>query len=460
VLVLEPDPTVQQLERELAQAWNAGDTDAAFRRAEKLWARLPGHREAFEVLAAPARSKGDLRILGALIGARAAAIPDGRARAELWFDLGQRHLTRGDHAEAARALDRALIDDAEHGGALAARAELAFRSEDWSTADVLYAHLGPHHSKLAVDELLLRRSEIAEKLGRQRDALALAQAAARLTPPRLDAAMRVGALASALGETQIATAAAAAAVKMIPADDPARLAAGRLVVADLHKKTGDAQAAIAQLEQVLTDDPLNAVALDGLVDLYRTIGDPQKGLRHLRTLIAHTERPELRARRLHQLGMLLADTGDHAAADDAFLRAADLDPGEAGTMRRLLDTYWRAGEVDDLVEVATELAQRNLLLDGETAPPTLARTAIAVAASAALHLARRIVGHLGDDAPLLLARALAELATPRGDLDINAGVAALDDMLSRLPSPTRGQVIAAAEALPDGADVVAALRAL
>jgi hypothetical protein len=91
---------------------------------------------------------------------------------------------------------------------------------------------------------------------------------------------------------------------------------------------------------------------------------------------------------------------------------------------------------------------------------TLARTAIAVGASAALHLARRLVTALGADAPLLLARALAELATPRGDLDLNAGAAAVDDMLSRIPAPTRDQVLAAADALPDGADAAAALRAL
>jgi Tfp pilus assembly protein PilF len=460
VLVLEADPTISQLERDLGAAWNAGDTPSAARLADKLWARQPGHREAFEVLAAPARQKGDLRALGALVAARAAQLADGRARAELWFDLGSRWLDRGDHTEAARALDRALIDDAEHGGALAARAELAFRSEDWTTADVLYAHLGPHHSKLAVDELLLRRSEIAERLGRQRDALGLAQAAARLTPARLDALMRVGQLAAALGETSTATAAAAAALALLPADDPARLTAGRLVIADLQKKGGDPKAAIAQLEQILVDDPLNAVALDSLVDLYRSDGDPARGVRHLRTLIAHTERPELRAHRLVQLGTLLVALGEIVEADDAFLRASDLDPGSPGCMRHLLETYWRLGEVDALVEVATELAQREFLLDGLTPPLTLARTAIAVAASAALHLARRIVGALGADAAAHLARALVELVTPRGELDLDAGAAALADTLSKLPAPTRDQVIGAAVAMPHGAAVAAKLRAL
>jgi len=57
-----------------------------------------------------------------------------------------------------------------------------------------------------------------------------------------------------------------------------------------------------------------------------------------------------------------------------------------------------------------------------------------------------------------LATALGELARARGSLNLDAGVAALDHLLARVPSPSRDDVIAAAAGLTDGERIAAALR--
>ncbi len=464
------DPAVVRLERDLEAARAHDDVVTTRRLAHHLWGQAPGHPDAFAVLSDEARARGDLTALATLATARAAALPPGRERAEVWFDLGRRQVQADLVDDAVATLDRALIEDASHVGALDTRAEVALRLEDWATADVLYAHVGPDRGRLAIDDLLVRRSEIAERLGRDRDALGLAQAAARANPLRRDVQLRVAHLARACGDLAGARAAAQAVVALTARDDRPAAAAARLELAELAEAGGDLDAAVSQLELILLDDPFQPLALARLVDLHRARGRFPMAARHLRTLIGQTEAPRQRAALLADLGDLLGPhLGDDAGADDAYLRAADLDPGNHTIMRRLIDTYWRGREVEPLVEVCTELAGADALVVEEIDAATLARAAIGLASSAALHLARRLLVALGDPAATLLAGALGELVgdgarAKRGGgddddgsrLTLADGCAAVRELMGHRTTPNVADVIAAAWRLPPGVgDVVA-----
>jgi len=155
------------------------------------------------------------------------------------------------------------------------------------------------------------------------------------------------------------------------------------------------------------------------------------------------------------LSVALALVAVACSGADPILPDVDASPADDLVVARV------PGFVDEITEA---------LFDGQTSPATLARTAIAVAASAALHLARKIVTALGEPAADLLARALAELVPISGsaaaapgagsDLDLAAAAAATADTLSRLPAPSLDDVVAAAAALPSGPAVAAALRAV
>ncbi len=260
----------------------------------------------------------------------------------------------GKLGEAARAYDLALIEDPGHVDALDARGSLAFRLGDWATADLIYRDLGPGDSVLGDDELALRRSVIAEHLGRDGEALALAQAATLLAPGRRDVLMRVQQLATRLGDTRVALAAARAVLDLVPLDDDEALLATNFALVALLRTVGELGGAVSQLERIVRDHPHHANAIEQLADVHVAKGDWPAATRYLYQLVPLAPTPLERAERLYRLGdAVLVHLGDIDRADDVFLRASDLDPSHVPTLRRLHDVYWRADDPAALVDVAS-----------------------------------------------------------------------------------------------------------
>jgi tetratricopeptide (TPR) repeat protein len=453
------DERVAALDQLLADAEARGDSDDAARHATALLTVEPTHGAAYRVLAARAESHGDWSLLATLLEARASHSDDPAEQASLLYQLGRVHeAERGDPGAAARAYDSALDAAPDHAAALDARADLALRDGDLALADLLYARLGAAHSTLPADALWMRRADIAESLGDDGRALGYAREAARAQPPRHAALAQLARLAAKTGALDEALAAARAAFELLPADDVAAIVAARLELADLSRRADDAPTAIYHLEQVITEDPRNQRALDGLAALYEARHAWTASVRVLRALAGLADNPARRADVLYRLGeLLLTRLHDPLDADDAFLRASDLDPGHLPTLRRLLDVYWRADDPTALVEVATELVAKNALLDPATDRATLARAAVAAAASAAMNLAGAIIHHLGDDAAPRLATALVELADRSGELTLEDAARALGDLHARGQGPSLAHVSAAATTLPGGAPVTSAL---
>jgi tetratricopeptide (TPR) repeat protein len=427
VEINEPDLAAQ-----LDRAEASGDLDAALDLAHQLWRTDPGHPVAFRVLANMHRASGDLAALTELTRIRVgrAGTPDERANA--WLDVARLAEEIGAVDQAARTYDLALIQDPGHISALDARGALAFRLGDFATADLIYRDLGTGESVLGDDELALRRSIIAEKLGRDSEALHLAQVAASLAPGRRDVVMRVQELATRIGELPIALAAARQRLELVPLDDDEAQLATHFALVDLLRETGQLDEAVVQLEKILRDHPMHAGAIEALAHVHTARGDWAAATRHLYQLVPLAPSSGERAERLYQLGeALLVYVGDVDRADDAFLRASDLDPGHVPTLRRLIDVYWRADDPASIVEVATELADKDALVSGPTTESALAHALIAAALVGDAQLAERIQPGLGEAISRQLANALAELADHTGRLQIATASTAVAELARR-----------------------------
>ena len=368
-----------------------------------------GNAIAFRVLAQQLRLQGDLAALTELTTLHAAKTQDGEQRAIAWLEVARLADELAKYGESARAYDLALIEDPGNTDALDARGNLAFRLADWATADLIYRDLAPGESVLGDDELALRRSIIAEQLGRESEALARAQDAAVAAPNRRDLIVRVQELATRLGELDIALAAGKQAFALVPLDDDDQAVATRFSLVDLYRQVGDLDAAVAQLDRVVRDHPHHARAIEQLAEVHVARGDWSTAARYLYQLVPLAPTPLERAERLYRLGeAVLVHLGDLDRADDVFLRASDLDPSHVPTLRRLLDVYWRADDPAALVEVAAQLATSGSL-SGPIAASSLAQALVAAALVGDTHLAGKLVAALGPDAPRQIASALIEL---------------------------------------------------
>jgi tetratricopeptide (TPR) repeat protein len=419
------------LPAQLDRAEADGDLDAALDLAHQLWRAEPGHPAAFRVLANVHRTAGDLPALTELVTLRAGrASADERAAA--WLEVARLAEDVGALDQAARAYDLALIEDPGHIAALDARGALAFRLGDFGTADMIYRDLGPGESVLGDDELALRRSVIAEKLGRDSESLTHAQAAASAAPGRSDLHARVGTIATRIGDLPTALVAARRVVDLVPLDDDEAQLSAQLGLVTLLRDAGDLDGAVAHLERVVRDHPHHEGAIEALADVHMARGDWQAATRYLFQLVPLAPNATARADRLYRLGeAVLVHLGDVDRADDVFLRASDLDPSHVPTLRRLLDVYWRADDPGALVEVASELADAGALAHGPVAASSLAQALIAAALVGDTQLAASLNAALGDEAPGKVAAALVDLVDREGRLQLASAGPAISELARR-----------------------------
>jgi tetratricopeptide (TPR) repeat protein len=418
-----------QLAAKLDKAEVDGDFDAALDTAQELWRQSPGHPAAFRVLANSHRVNGDLDALTELTTIRTARADSEEHRAAAWLDVARLAEELGKLEQAARAYDLALIEDPGHVGALDARGALAFKLRDWTTADMIYRDLTPGDSVLGADDLAVRRSIIAENLGRHEEALELAKLASAAAPGRYDVMMRVQHLATATGELRTAIDAAKTVLELIPLEDDDTSRRTRHQLVDLHRMVGEFDEAIRQLEIIVRDHPHHAPSIEMLAEMYISKGDWQTATRYLYQLVPLAPTPAERAERLYRLGeAVLVHLGDIDRADDVFLRASDLDPRHIPTLRRLLDVYWRGDDPGALVEVASQLARAGGLARGPVAGSSLAQALVAAALCGDTDLATKLVDALGEDGPPRIASTLAELVGRRGRFELGSASTAIVEL--------------------------------
>jgi Tfp pilus assembly protein PilF len=416
----------------LERAEAAGDLDGAATIANELWDEQPGNVAAFRVLANGLRLSGDLRGLIELTTAQTARASMGEDRAHAWLDVARLAEELGRDDDAATAYDRALRDAPMLAAALDARAALAFRLGEWATADALYSALSPADSVLGLDEVALRRSAIAEQLGRDGEALAFAQEAVAAAPGRRDLHTRVQELATEAHDLRTAIEAARTVLGLVPIDDHDAHLSTVLSLARLHRDAGEGADAIGLLDRIVRDHPHNVRAIEMLAELHADAGDWRTATRYLYLLVALAPSPGERADRLYRLGeATLLHLGDVDRADDVFLRASDLDPSHEPTLRRLLDVYWRAGDPAAIVEVAAALVGAGALGRGPITGSALARAVVAAALVGDTRLVGELLSVLGTEAPPRIADALSELASHPGRVELASASTAIAELGKR-----------------------------
>ncbi|MGE3454462.1 MAG: hypothetical protein AB7O24_05050, partial [Kofleriaceae bacterium] len=420
------------LAAQLDAAEAAGELDRARELARELWRTEPGHPAAYRLLANEHRASGDLTALSELTAIRASHTEVLDDRCAAWLAVARLAEEIGAYDQAATAYDRALAENPRHAESLDARGALAFKQGDFTKADTIYKQLLPGESVLGDDELALRRSLIAERLGRESDALGYAREAGRAAPGRRDVMTRIQELATRLHDLDTALGASRAGIDLIPLeDDDAKLAA-QFALVELLRQAGDLEGATAQLERVLRDYPLNGRAIETLVDVHVARSDWTAATRYLYQLVPLAPSATERAERLYRLGeAVLVHLDDVDRADDVFLRASDLDPTHLPTLRRLLDVYWRADDPGAIVEVATELADRGALSNGQHDGDSLAHAIIAAALIGDTQLASRVCEALGEDAPRRITTALASLSGRTGRLQMASATTAIAELARR-----------------------------
>ncbi len=419
-------------EGQLVRAEAAGDLDALLDIATQLWRAEAGNPFAFRVLAKVHRASGDLPALSDLTSVRASRAESSDERAGAWLEVARLAEELGALDQAARAYDLALAENPSHLGALDARGSLAFSLGDYATADMIYRDLGLGDSVLGADELAMRRSIISEKLGRDTEALTQAQEAAIAAPNRRDVMMRVQELATRIGDLATALHAARAVLDLVPLDDEDSNLSTQFAIVDLLRQSGNLDGAITQLGRVLREHPHHARTLETLAEIHSARGDWPTATRYLYQLVPLAPSPQQRAERLYRLGEAVhVHLGDVDRADDVFLRASDLDPTHVPTLRRLLDVYWRADDPGALVEVATELAQKNALTTGLTTETALAHALVAAALIGDTQLAATLGTALGEEGPRWIATALAELTDREGRFQLATASTAIAELARR-----------------------------
>jgi tetratricopeptide (TPR) repeat protein len=421
-----PAPDLATLEQQLEDALTLGDRGAIRAAGRRLWQHSPGNAVAFSALAREYRADGDLWALIEITAVRAAMTAEGSQRAPLWIDVARLAEQLGEDPQAARAYDLALIEDPASPTALDARAGLAFRVGDFATAEMIYRDIEAADSILPADELLLRRSVIAESLERSDEALTFAQAAATAAPGRIELQRRVQELATRAGDLATALSAARSVMALVPPDQEHEVLGSHFTLVGLLHAIGDHAGAVANLEYLLRDHPGNRDVIAALASVQADRGDWTAACHYLALLVPLASSLQERALRLFELGeVFLTKVGDLERADDAFLRASDLDPGCVPALRRLVDSYWRADHLRSVVDITADLAARGALFEPEMEPVTLGRAALAVAIADDFSLAGQILGALGVEAAGSVVAALIELVGREHELTVGNACEAL-----------------------------------
>jgi tetratricopeptide (TPR) repeat protein len=267
---------------------------------------------------------------------------------------------------ARREVEEAMVDVSEalalvpdHAGALALKADVAFRNQDWEEARRCYALLtvSPGAAAALAPELLaFRRAVLAETFGDDAEAEAAYLEVARLNPAHLESREVLAQIALYRGDLPEAARRLEEVLRLLPLQALDKLRETRQRLGEVYFELEDYAAARHYLELVLAEEPDREGALEGLIAVYEHLGLHAEAAELCGRLARVYADPELRAQALYRQGEILRSRlGDLAAANDAYLRASDLDPSFVPTLLRLVHYYWDEGDFTNLTEVGSEL---------------------------------------------------------------------------------------------------------
>ena len=290
-------------------------------------------------------------------------------------------LSRGEIPAAVGELEEALGTAPNHPAALALLAEIHYRKQDWHRARELYAALDAvpgAGEALSREQLVWRRATLAQRLGDTADAETLFRELAILNPRHVDARRALAELALARGDTGTAASRLEELLRLLPAGSAAELTDLRHRLGAIYAETGEWNGARYYLELVTSRDPGRIPALELLLQTYQKLGLFQEAAETCGRLARLYADPTHRAAVLYrQAELRRTELDDPAGALDAYLRSSDADPRFVPPRLRLIEHFWDEADLDVVADLANDLANVPLSVEGDA--DLVVRLAIAAA---------------------------------------------------------------------------------
>jgi tetratricopeptide (TPR) repeat protein len=335
-------------------------------------------------------------------------------------------IARGEIPQAQDALEEALSLHPDSAPALALVGDLAYRAQEWESARKAYSRLAELPGAAAAVSahiLAYRRAELAEMFGDHAEAEAAYREVVALDPRHDGAREALAGFSLARGDLAEAALHLQEVVRLVPKESVERLTQARQRLGQVYLGLGDLLAARQNLELALASEPDRGSTLELLATTYGRLGLHRDAATMCERLSRILTDPSKKAEALFHKGEILRTSlADVEGANEAYLRASDLDPNFAPTLGRLVTYYWTRADLPNLADVGTDLVQASPVPKVDQDDLGLL---VAVAALLARHdeaLAKSALESTPLGAPLraeLAARRLGEMVARvvRGDLD-------------------------------------------
>ena len=441
----------------LFEAYGRLDDVAARNRAwQDLLAKVPTlpdlYRARLQVaLSEAAEREGDLQTAEQMLDKAAKLDQSPRSRVDQLVVHARLLLARGEIQQAQDELEEALSMNADSTSALALMADLAYRAQEWERARAAYTRLARipgAGAALSAHTLAYRRAELAEMFGDHAEAETAYREVVALDPQHDGAREALAGFALLRGDLAEAALHLQEVVLLVPKESIDRLTQIRQRLGQVYLGLGDLQAARQNLELALASEPDRASTLEMLATAYGRLGLHRDAAAMCERLSRVQADPSKKAEALFRKGEILRTAlSDVDGANEAYLRASDLDPSFAPTLGRLVTYYWSRADLPNLADVGADLVQAAPIPKADQADLGLL---VAVAALLSRHdeeLAQSALASVLLGAPLhaeVAANRLGELSARVARGDLGALDAVLAFVRAAMPPGFEGELAAAA----------------
>ncbi|HEX7507631.1 MAG TPA: tetratricopeptide repeat protein, partial [Polyangia bacterium] len=441
----------------LFEAYGRLDDVAARNRAwQDVLAKVPAlpdvYRARLQVaLSEAAEREGDLQAAEQMLDKAMALDQSPRLRAEQLVVHARLLLARGEILQAKVELEEALSMNADSASALALVGDLAYRAQEWERARTAYTRLSAipgAEAVLSAHTLAYRRAELAEMFGDHAEAETAYRAVVALDPQHDGAREALAGFALQRGDLAEAALHLQEVVLLMPKEATDRLTQVRQRLGQVYLGLGDLQAARQNLELALASEPDRGSTLELLATTYGRLGLHRDAAAMCERLSRVLTDPAKKAESLFRKGEISRTSLDDLdGANEAYLRASDLDPSFAPTLGRLVTYYWSRADLTNLADIGADLVEASPIPKADQDDLGLL---VAIAALLARHdeeLAQSAIASTLLGAPLrpeLAVRRLGELVARVTRGELGALDAVLAFVRAAMPPEFQGEMAAAA----------------
>jgi tetratricopeptide (TPR) repeat protein len=322
---------------------------------DSYWARLQ------IALAEVAESEGDLRLAEELLRKAESFDQSPTARAAQLLVQARLLVAHGEIAQAQEELATSLAFNPNFAEALALLGDLAYQAQEWDQARTYYERLAlvPNASaSLFTATLAYRRGELAEMFGDHAEAEAAYRQVVTLDPQNCGAREALAGFALQRGDLAEAALHLQEVVRLLPKESVDELTQARQRLGQVYLNLGDLVSARQNLELALASDPDRPATLEMTTTTYQRLGLHREAAAMCERLSRILADPVKKAEALFHKGEILRGSlADVEGANDAYLRASDLDPSFAPTLARLASYSWAKADLGSLADIGADLVR-------------------------------------------------------------------------------------------------------